>query len=158
MDVRFDIALGARAELHFFTGLNFAGVRSTALVFHDGRRQGDEVDGARIKSFGIIAQHGTRVTLITANADEGWEELPWRSVVVLPETSFTSQKGHPAVQIPDADAMDKWDATRTAPEGFVGFPEVARLRDGTGWTYGRSRPGMLIKGNVRVIRVDRVRL
>jgi hypothetical protein len=156
VDVRWDIALGARAELHFFTGLNFSGMRSTALVFHDGRRQGDEVDGSRIKSYGIIAQHGTRITLATAGAEEGWEDLPWRSVVVLPGTCFTSQKGSPAVQIPDCDGMDKWDATRTIAEGFVGYPEVARLKDGTGWTYGHSRPGMQIKSNVRVIRLDRV--
>ncbi len=156
MDVRWDIALGARAELHFFTGVNFSGMRSTALIFHDGRRQGDEVDGSRIKSYGIIAQHGTRITLATAAAYEGWEDMPWRSVVVLAGSCFTSQKGNPAVQVPDADVMDKWDATRTLPEGFVGFPEVARLGEGVGWTYGRSHPNLPLKGNVRVIRIDRV--
>ena len=97
------------------------------------------IDGSRIKSYGIIAQPGTRITLATAASDEGWEDLPWRSVVVLDGTCFTSQKGNPAVQIPDCDAMDKWDATRTMAEGSVGYPEAPRLKDGTGWTYGRSR-------------------
>lgn len=155
MDVRWDIAKGVRAEYHFFTGLSFSGVRTTGLIFHDARRQGDEVDGARIKSGGIIAPYGVRMTII-ASATDSWEEMPWRSVVVMEATSFKSQAGKPAVQIPDLDMLDKWDTNRADLERQMGYPQVERLADGTGWTYGRSVPNLPLKCNVRVIKLDLV--
>lgn len=156
MNVRWDIGLGVRAELHFFTGLNFSGQRSSCLIFHDGRRQGDDVDGMRVKSCGIIAPYGTRLTLVTAASPETWQELPWRAIVVLDGTSFTSRSGKPAVQVPDLDTMDAPDANRTDLETHVGFPLVERLEQGAGWTFGRTLPNLPLKCNLRAIRLDRV--
>lgn len=154
MNVRWDIGLGVRAELHFFTGLNFSGQRSTALIFHDGRRQGDEVDGSRVKSCGIIAPFGTRLTLVTAAGEDTWEDMPWRAIVVLDGSTFPSQNGRPAVQVPDIDRMDPPTARRTDLELQVGFPLVQRLAEGTGWTYGRTLPNLPLKCNLRAIRLD----
>jgi hypothetical protein len=155
-NVIWDIHPGVRAELHFFTGLSFSGQRSSCLIFHDQRRQGDDVDGSRVKSCGIIAHHGTRMTLLTSASATGWEDMAWRSIVVLPGTSFTSRSGKPAVQIPDLDSMDAFDANRTDLECQLGYPQVQKLAEGTGWTYGRSMPTLPLKCNIRVIRLDKV--
>lgn len=149
------IGKGVTAELHFFTGISFGGIRSSVRVFHDCRKQGDIVEADRIKCFGIIAQHGTRAVITTSVADN-WEAMPWRAVVVQAGTCFTSKAGHPAVQVPDIDVLDKWDANRTNVELFTSFPAVERLADGTGWTYGRANPAYPLKGHVRAIRLDRV--
>jgi len=143
----------ALGEVLFFTGLNFSGQRAIVRFFPGGRRQGDDVDGARVKSFGIIAQPGLRVTLATASSDEDWEDLTWRAVTIVEGSTFTSQSGKPAVQIPDLDVMDAPDARRTDLEFQVGYPQVKRLVDGRGWTYGHRGTSDL-KGNLRTIRVD----
>lgn len=149
------IGRGVSAELHFFTGLSFSGARTSVKVFHDCRKQGDPVDAERVKSFGIITQHGTRVVL-TTTAAETWEAMPWRAVVVQAGTTFTSKAGHPAVQIPDLDSVDAFDANRTNTEVFVGYPHAESLALGTGWTFGRTNPAFPIKGHLRTIRLDRI--
>lgn len=144
-----------RGEVLFFTGLNFSGQRSVVRLLPGGRWQGDEVDGMRVKSFGIIAPHGMRVTLATAASDLDWEALTWRSVTVLEEHCFTSQQGKPAVQVPDLDFMDAFDARRTDDGYRMGYPQVTSLADGEGWTFGH-RSGSDLKCNVRTIRVDNI--
>ena len=151
--VRWVIDERAKGEVLFFTGLNFSGQRSVVRFFPGGRRQGDEVDGSRVKSFGIIAPYGMRVVLATASGDEDWEQLTWRAVTVLQPTTFTSQAGKPAVQIPDLDVMDNFDARRTDSEVQGGYPHVSRLADGKGWTFG-FRGTSDLKCNIRTIRVD----
>ena len=144
-----------RGEVLFFTGLNFSGQRTIIRLLPGNRWQGDPIDGKRIKSFGIIAPYGMRVTLSSAASDLDWEMLPWRAVTVLEEHTFTSQQGKPAVQIPDLDNMDAPDARRTDESYRVGYPQVATLADGEGWTFG-NRGSTDLKCNVRTIRVDNI--
>jgi len=145
-----------RGEVLFFTGLNFSGQRTIIRLLPGNRWQGDPIDGKRIKSFGIIAPYGMRVTLATARSDLDWEALTWRSVTVLEDHTFTSQQGKPAVQIPDLDVMDAFDARRTDDSRRVGYPQVESLAEGEGWTYG-YRGGSDLKCNVGTIRVDNIR-
>lgn len=143
-----------RAELHFFSGLSFSGNRETVRVFVGGRRQGSAVDGAAMKSMGVIAPIGTRVVLVTSEADEGWEQHPWRAVVLVAGSTFKSRDGRDGVQVPDLDWMDAPGARRSDPDFQAGFPQVEALAKGVGWTYGRS-DGPL-KGRIRAIRMDLV--
>jgi hypothetical protein len=153
--VRWVIEDGAIGEALFFTGLNFSGQRARVRFFPGGRMQGDEIDGARIKSFGIIASYGLRLTLCTARSDVGWEDHTWRSVTLLEGSTFESMSGKPAVQVPDLDVMDPFDARRTDLDLRRGYPDVASPELGEGWTFGHFS-GMELKCNVKVIRVENV--
>lgn len=153
--VRWVIEDGALGEVLFFTGLNFSGQRSKVRFFPGGRRQGDEVDGERIKSFGIIAGYGLRVTLVTARGEVGWEDHTWRAVTLIEGSTFESQAGKPAIQVPDLDVMDAFDARRTDLDNRKGYPCVARPEDGEGWTFG-NRGTSDLKCNIRTIRVENI--
>lgn len=156
MTTRWLIGDKCRGEVLFFTGLNFSGQRMVVRLLPGGRWQGDEVDGTRVKSFGIIGPYGLRVTLSSAASPLGWEKLTWRSVTLLEEHTFTSQAGKPAVQVPDLDVVDAFDARRTDESFRQGYPLVDRLADGDGWTFGGRGAGDL-KCNVRTIRIDNLR-
>jgi hypothetical protein len=157
VDVRWRIDEGVRAELAFFTGLAFAGNRDSVRVFVGGRRQGPEIDGSRVKSCGIIAPLGTRLVLSASDLDEGWEEQPWRAVVLAAGSTFKMKDGRDAVQLPDLDLMDEPGSKRSDPDFMSGFPQVATLKEGTGWTYGRADFHHPLKGNVRTVRLDLVK-
>ena len=153
--VRWVIDDGAIGEALFFTGINFSGQRARVRFFSGGRMQGDEVDGSRIKSFGIIANLGLQVTLCTARGDVGWEDHTWRAVTLVEGSTFESMSGKPAIQVPDLDVMDAFDARRTDLELRRGYPVVAQLQDGTGWTFGH-RGGLDLKCHVKTIRVRNI--
>jgi hypothetical protein len=154
--VRWDLDDDVGALLHLFSGVNFSGTRYTVRILRGGRVQGPDVPVGVIQSGGLIADHGIRLTFITARQKPGWEDEPWRAVVVTEADCFPSMSGHPAVQVPDLDQMDPPDAIRTDDLVDSGFPLVDRLEDGVGWTFGRvgRHP---IKRRVHAIRLDRLR-
>jgi hypothetical protein len=156
MDVRFTIDPKVRAELHFFTGVNFSGNRDVVRIFVGGRRQGPEIDGDRVKSVGMSGPIGTRLVLCRSDAEEGWESEPWRAIVLVQGSTFRFGPGVPAVQVPDLDQVDRFDAKRTDPDAMEALPIAASLSEGVGWTYGRLSFRDLLKGHVRRVRVDLV--
>jgi hypothetical protein len=156
VDVRWRIDDRVRAELAFFTGLAFAGNRDSVRVFVGGRQQGPKIDGSRVKSCGIIAPIGTRVVLSASDRDEGWEEEPWRAVVLVAGSTFKMKDGRDVVQLPDLDLMDAPSAKRSDPDFTSGFPQAATLADGVGWTYGRADFHRPLKCNLKTVRLDLV--
>lgn len=156
MDVTFTTDPKARAEIHFFTGVNFSGNRDVVRIFVGGRVQGPAIDGSRVKSVGMSGPLGTRLVLCRSELDEGWEEYPWRAIVLASGTTFRMSHGNPAVQVPDLDKVDRWDAQRTDPDGIEGLPSASRLSEGRGWTFGRLSFKDVLKGNVHRVRLDTV--
>jgi hypothetical protein len=157
VDVRWRIDERVRAELSFFTGLAFAGNRDNVRIFVGGRKQGPEIDGSRVKSCGIIAPVGTRLVLSASDLDEGWEDHPWRAVVLLAGSTFKMKDGRDAVQLPDLDLMDPPGAKRSDPDFGAGFPQAPNLHEGSGWTYGKADFHRPLKCNLRTIRLDLVK-
>lgn len=145
-----------RALIHAFTGLNFSGMRVSVDIWPKGGKQiGDEIDGTRLKSIGVIAPVGTRVILCASASEEGWESSPWRAFEIREGHTFASQNGQPAVQLPDIDFVDPPGALRTDVDFQSSYPTVERPDERPSWTYGRVGHSGL-KCNVRQIRVDRV--
>ena len=154
MDLRWVISDAVRAELSFFTGLAFSGNRDNVRIFVGGRKQGAKIDGSRVKSCGIIAPHGTRLVLCSSELDEGWEEHPWRAVLLQAGSTFKMKDGRDAVQLPDLDLMDEPNSKRSDPDFTSGFPQAATLKDGVGWTFGNSSFHHPLKCNLKVVRLD----
>lgn len=154
--MRWQIDGAVRVLIHAFTGINFSGQRVSIDIWPTGGRQaGDEIDGTRLKSIGMIAPFGTRVILCASASDEGWERLPWRAFEIREGFTFASQSGQPAVQLPDIDFVDPPGALRTDPDFHATYPHVEDPTERPSWTYGRVGHSGL-KCNVRQIRVDRV--
>jgi len=153
--VKWHIEGRIRATIHSFTGLNFSGQRSTTEIWPSGGRQGDEIDGSRLKCIGLIAPVGTRLTLITSSSETGWERLPWRAIVLCEGSHFDSKQGRPAVQVPNIDVLDDYTSLRSDTDLEFSYPHADDLESGSGWTYGRTGT-ILLKCNIRQIRVDRV--
>ncbi len=156
--MRWEIGERVKAEIVGFSGINFSGERWEVKIWPFGGRQGDEIDGRRLKSIGIIAPVGTRMILMTASSVEGWEALPWRCVQIVEGHTFDAMDGRRVgVQIPDLDRMDPpWVRRIVEPDVASTYPHVERLEEGSGWTFGRSG-GIPLKCNIRGIRVERVR-
>ncbi len=154
--MRWDIEEGVLAEVRLFTGLNFSGERLHVPIMR-GRIQGGpyEIDGARIKSMGVIAPYGTRVVLVSAASPAGWQALAWRAIDVVEGHTFESLSGRPAIQVPDIDVMDAPDAVRTDPDFRSSYPHADDLGLGSGWTYGRTTV-LPLKGSLRAIKVQRI--
>lgn len=153
--MRWEIGDKVRAHIVGFSGINFSGERWEVDIWPLGGRQGDEIDGARLKSVGIIAPVGTRMILITANGD-AYESLPWRCVQVLEGQTFTAMDGRRVgVQIPDLDRLDPPDVRRIKdPDSIASYPHAESVESGRGWTFGRSG-GIDLKGNIKRIVVER---
>lgn len=154
--MHWDIHGKIRAHIVGFSGVNFSGERWEVDIWPSGV-QGDEIDGSRLKSIGIIARYGIRMTLITAASADGWEELPWRAVTILKGHTFEALDGkRVGVQIPDLDRMDPPHVRRVMnPEASSTWPHADSLDDGSGWTFGRNG-GIGLKCNIRRIRIERV--
>ena len=153
--MKWEIADHLRVEIHAFTGLNLSGNRSVAQIYPAGGRQGDEIEGERIRSVAIAGLPGTRVVFCTTIDDEHWTERPWRAVVVGPDWGFGTKGGLRGVRIPDLDLLAEPTARRGDPDFEMGFDLADSLEDGRGWSYGN--PGKL-QMNIRCIRIDRVEL
>lgn len=153
--MRWHIEGPVRVMIHAFTGLNFSGQRATVDIWPRGGRQGDEIDGTRLKSIGMIAPLGTRIILCASAAEEGWEQFPWRAFELREGSTFQSQSGQPAVQLPDIDFLDPPAALRSDPDFQTRYLHVESPDERPGWTYGRVGHSLL-KCNVRQIRIDRV--
>jgi len=156
--LRWDIATGIRAYIVGFTGINFSGQRIVVDIWpHGGRQSGDELEGDRLKSIGLIAPVGTRMIVMTAATADNWEALPWRCIQIVEGKTFDSVQfpGFVGAQIPDLDFVDAPSALRAAPDFQITYPNVERLEDGIGWTFGRVG-AMPLKTNIRSIRVDKI--
>ncbi len=154
-DLYWTIEKGIVAELHLFSGLNFAGTREVVRIFHDQRKQGPNIDGSRVKSIALSAPYGTRVILCTAT-EALWQENPWRALCFVEGEKFKMREGLPVIQVPDLDAMDDFKAARHDAEMWRGYPTVARADEGTGWTYGHIVYDRELKTNLKGIRFDKI--
>ena len=147
-----------RAHIVCFSGLNFSGERWEVDIWPVGGRQGADVDASRVKSIGIIAPIGTRMVLMTGTGEDTWQSQPWRCVQVLAGFTFEARDGkRVGVQIPDLDRMDPPHALYLDPDLIQGYPQVERLEDGSGWTFGRAGH-IQLKTNLRAIRVERFKV
>ena len=154
--MRWIIGEKVRAHIVGFSGLNFSGERWEVDIWPlGGRKKGQDIDGSRLKSIGIIAPIGTRMVLMTGTGDEGWDERPWRCLQIVEGSTFTARDGkRVGVQVPDLDRMDPPGAQYLDPDVEQGYPQVERLDEGAGWTFGRT--GFLdLKTHIRCIRVER---
>ncbi|MCA9495203.1 MAG: hypothetical protein KC621_34985 [Myxococcales bacterium] len=157
MSIRWSIDPKVRAEVHFFTGLSFSGVRSVVHVFAGGRRQGPELEGDRVKSCALVGPMGTRMVLQASPSETDWELAPWRAVILRQGTTIKAPvSGLPAVQIPDLDHLDRFDAKRPDPDAEEGFLLAGSVDSGEGWTYVGRNLSAELKCNVLGIRLDLV--
>ncbi len=155
--MKWDIAENCRVDIVGYSGINYSGDRFEARIFPSGR-QGDELNGANIKSMSILGPYGVRVTLLTT-LQEDWEDQTWRVVRMLKGKTFEANDGRHGVRIPDLDALNKPDAWRSNPDIIESPPLKKRVDDVPSddedlWTYGRRGRGQLKNGIVK-IRVDK---
>ena len=151
--VRWEIGEKVRAHIVGFSGVNFSGERWEVDIWPHGGRQGDEIDGRRVKSIGIIAPYGTRMILMAARSKAAWLDRPWRCIQVLEGSTFESRDRGPGVQIPDLDQMDAPGSLFADQDFVIEIPRVDRLEDGVGWTFGRPGPLKCALGAIRVERI-----
>lgn len=149
------IAPNSRVEIHAFAGLNHSGNRDAASVHPVGGRQGQDIDGSRIRSVAVAGLPGTRVVFCTSVSDTDWMDRPWRAVVVGPDWGFKARGGLCGVRIPNLDCQDDPTAKRWDPDFEVSYDIADSLDAGEGWTYGN--PGTLQR-KIVCIRIDRIAL
>jgi len=149
--IEWRIEPGLRCDIVMYAAPNMSGKRSVMQCFPAGNRKGGKVAPAELKSLVIRAPLGTRVTLRTS-ASELWEELPWRTVRLLPGHIVPASRsgGMPGVRIPDLDRLDEPHAKSTSRDLLTSYPRSVGEADG--WTFGQ--PGDL-KGRVRVVTISR---
>ncbi len=146
------IGKNVRCHLQCYSGSNYSGAKKDVQVFPSGR-QGD-IESRDLSSMGLVAPMGVRVVLCEAPNEEGWEQRPWRAIVLTESDSFIhSDSGHPAVRIPDIDAIDDIRARRTDPDFAASYDHAETLDAGEGWTFGRAGA---LKGKVQMIRIDKL--
>lgn len=148
--MRWEIGPGVRCDLVAYAAPNLTGKRQVMQMFPTGARRG-RIDG-EVRSVVIRAFPGTRVVLCASDKD-AWELAAWRCIRVLEASSLPSRErnGLPGVRVPDLAVLDAFDAKKTDSEVRQGFPQVDRLADGTGWTFGHGD----VSRRVAMIRVER---
>lgn len=155
MSMRWSIDDKVRGEVHFFTGLSFSGVRSVVQIFAGGRRQGPEIEGDRVKSCALVGPIGTRMVLQTSATETDWELAPWRAVILRQGTTMRAPNSTLfAVQIPDLDRLDRFNAKRVDPDTEEGFELAAGLDSGKSWTFVGRNLGEGLKCRIRGVRLD----
>lgn len=149
--MRWDIATTATCHIIAFSGVNLSGQRTHVRIFPSGR-VGD-IDTSQMQSLIVVGPVGLRVVLMTASSDQGWPDMTWRAVEIRKGKHYLSPKGQPAVNLPDLDLYEEYDAPRTDPDFQSTYPLVRSLDEGKDWTYGFKGP-MKLKANVRGIRIE----
>ena len=149
--MKWEIAPKLRADLVCYAGINLSGERRVVDIHVVSGRQGAQIPTAELKSLAFIAPLGTRLILKTSDGDD-WEEHPWRCIRVMKGSCFRNKNGEYVVRVPDLETLDKPDAQRTDPEHEESYPLVERVKDGTGWTFGRLGDR---KGRVTVIAIEK---
>ena len=102
--MRWDIGEKVRAHIVGFSGVNFSGERWEVDIWPHGGRQGDEIDGRRVKSIGIIAPYGTRMILMAArprrrgSTDPGDASRCWRARPSNPETGVLGSRSPTSIR------------------------------------------------------------
>jgi hypothetical protein len=148
------IAPHTRIDIHVFSGINFSGERRVASVHPAGGRQGNSLNDFAFRSIAISGPLGTTLVMCTSVLEIGWEDRPWRALALVKGQGFRTKEGKRAVRIPDLDWLDASNAHRTDPDFQQSFPQVARLEDGEGFTFGRSG-AMSLNDNIKQIRIFR---
>ncbi|MBK7757578.1 MAG: hypothetical protein IPI35_14480 [Deltaproteobacteria bacterium] len=151
--LRWDIAESITCDIITFSGINLSGKRTHIKVFPSGVK--GDVEGHDVQSVVVIAPLNTRVIFKTSAAEEGWEDMPWRTVDMIPGKVRANKAGKPAVNIPDLDAYNEPDAQRVDPDLVSTFAHVERIEDGKGWTFGH-RGALKLKGNIRAVRIEKL--
>lgn len=142
-----------KCDMVSYGGVNLTGPRYVVRIFPTGSRKGT-FRTHELKSCVILAPVGTRVILATAIGQDGWEDQPWRCVRMLAGQMFKNDEGQMGVRVPDLDWMDPPAAKKVNPDRQEGFPQVKRLADGTGFTFGRSG-AVPLKDHIRAIWVEK---
>jgi len=153
--IRWEVGEMVRCDIVAYGGRNLSGKKTRMRLFPTGSQQG-QILTQDMRSLFIRAPAGIRVTFI-ASPGEGWENRPWRSVVISKESSFQSAKSKRlrAVYVPDLDCLDEWSAKVTRAEGTSGYAHASSPENGLGWTFGLHQDDGL-KGKVELIRVERM--
>lgn len=149
--MRWDIATTATCHIIAFSGVNLSGQRTHVRIFPSGR-VGD-LEGTQVQSLIVVGPVGLRVVLMTASSDQGWPDMTWRAVEIRKGKHYLSPKGSPAVNLPDLDLYEDYDAPRTDPDFQQSFQLVRSLDEGKDWTYG-FKGNLKLKNNVRGIRIE----
>ena len=140
-----------RCDMVSYGGINLTGPRLVVRIHPTGARKGTfQTD--KLRSIVVLAPVGTRVILATSAEPEGWQDEPWRCIRMVAGSMFTNEQGQSGVRVPDLEWMDPPEAKRTSEGLQMGFPQVASVAEGTGYTFGH---GSGIGGNVRAIWVER---
>jgi hypothetical protein len=146
-----------RCDFVSYSGINLTGVRYIVRVHATGSRKGTfRTD--QLKSIVVMGPIGTRVILATWPERENWQNYPWRCVRMLAGQRFRNPEGNEGVRIPDLDWLDPFDAKRVNANMQESFPQVERLEDGKGFTFGRTRGTLRdceLKDNIRAIWIER---
>ncbi len=152
MSVTWKVGPGVRADIVTYGGRNLNGKRQQAQFFPTGAQRGT-IDGSQVSSMVIRALHGTRIVLAASDGSD-WQSAAWRCIRMLPgHTMGSAQKtGLPGVRIPDLDLLDEPDAKRTDTGLEASYAYVERVKDGTGWTFGR---GGGLKNRIQMVRIER---
>ena len=150
--VKWRVGPGVRCDLLAYSAKNLSGKRTAVQLFPTGARRGD-LDGTQCSSVGIRALHGTRVILAASDKDT-WELAAWRCIRVLPGTTLLPENpnGLPGLRVPDLDALDPFNSKRAESDLVSTYPNVAKLEDGEGWTFGRNGT---LKNRIRFVWVER---
>jgi len=151
--MKWEIGENCRVDIVGYSGINYSGDRFEARIFPSGR-QGDELDGRRIKSMAILGPVGTRVLLQTTLQDD-WEDQTWRVVRIVKGKVFKASDGRIGVRIPDLDSLAGPAAFRCNPDIVESYPLKKRVDDVDSddqelWTYGRVGRGELKNGVVKI--------
>ena len=152
--MKWDIAENSRVDIVGYSGINYSGDRFECRIFPSGR-QGQELDGRKIKSMSILGPTGMRIVLITTLQDD-WEDQTWRVVRILDGKVFKVDDGRQGVRIPDLDTLARPDAFRSNPDIEESYPLRKRVADvpeddTDTWTYGRVGRGQLKNGIVKIM-------
>lgn len=148
--MRWDIDENIRCTLFAFTGLNLSGNRSRVRVFPSGV---DGKLGSNFRSITIVAPVGVRVILMTASSEDNAFDMPWRAIEIRKGKHFKLESGSPAVNIPDLDLYEEYDAERIDPDFVQTYAHVSSPDERPDWTYG-MRGDVKLKNSVHAIKVE----
>ena len=138
-----------RVDLIFYSGVGLAGTETVIRVFPSGK-QGDIENGFR--SMRVGGTKGLRVYLCTSTDKKNWAKFPYRCIRVVDGVGLKTSTRRTLLNIHDIDCMQS-PSDKSLKHDMPGFPEVKRLKDGEGWTFGKGAGSLT--NRVLMIRVEK---
>jgi len=140
--MHWDVEGSIRLDIHFFSGIAYAGDHWHVAIRGGEVRRGD-VPGHAVRSMGIVAMLGTEVTIKSRVGDD-WEGGSWRTILFTEDDTFLTGEKHIAgsnklaIHIPDLDLIHHCAASRVDYNREEYFPQVKTYAERRGWTWGRN--------------------